>query len=99
MSRYEILVNDEVVNTIVSDEAYATDLATSLGGVAVSTDPVIDPAIDPRSKRDELLQESDWTQLADSVVNSTLWAIYRQDLRDVPQQSEFPDNVAWPEKP
>lgn len=27
------------------------------------------------------------------------WAIYRQALRDIPQQEGFPFNVVWPEKP
>jgi len=26
-------------------------------------------------------------------------AIYRQALRDIPQQEGFPYNVVWPEKP
>nr|DAT00194.1 MAG TPA: tail assembly chaperone protein [Caudoviricetes sp.] len=27
------------------------------------------------------------------------WAIYRQRLRDIPQQEGFPFNVVWPTKP
>jgi len=55
---------------------------------------------DARYNRDQLLQESDWTQLPD-VPESTKskWAAYRQLLRDIPQQENFPDNIIWPQKP
>ena len=52
-----------------------------------------------RNHRNDLLSECDWTQLADASVDSLAWANYRQALRDVPQQTEFPYNVAWPTKP
>lgn len=37
-----------------------------------------------------------------NVLASTLsgkWAVYRQALRDLPQQEGFPFDVSWPEKP
>lgn len=52
-----------------------------------------------RTKRDELLRASDWTQLPDSPVNVTTWATYRQSLRDVTSQIEFPLNITWPASP
>ncbi len=52
-----------------------------------------------RKKRDQLLLESDWTQLLDSPVDSTVWATYRQQLRDIPQQPGFPWEVQWPVAP
>jgi len=53
-----------------------------------------------RSHRDNLLKNSDWTQLPDVPKGlKTIWAKYRQELRDVPQQEEFPKNVIWPEEP
>lgn len=30
---------------------------------------------------------------------SSGWAVYRQALRDIPQQDGFPFNVAWPNSP
>lgn len=57
-----------------------------------------------RSQRDELLLQSDWTdtssaptRLGADVYNS--WQVYRQQLRDIPEQNGFPLNVAWPTKP
>jgi hypothetical protein len=52
-----------------------------------------------REKRDLLLQQSDWTQVPDSPVNTPLWATYRQYLRDVTTQQGFPESIVWPEKP
>ena len=52
-----------------------------------------------RAERDRLLTASDWTQIADAPVVSLEWQSYRQALRDVPQQSGFPDDVEWPTPP
>lgn len=52
-----------------------------------------------RSERNKLLAGSDWTQVADAPVDQAAWATYRQSLRDIPQQDNFPHNVVWPVKP
>ena len=57
-------------------------------------------ALSVREQRNEDLKSSDWTQLPD-VPDSvkTAWSVYRQALRDVPQQEGFPHNTQWPTKP
>jgi hypothetical protein len=52
-----------------------------------------------RARRNKLLEECDWTQLADTQVDKQLWAVYRQALRDISGQAGFPDNIVWPVKP
>jgi len=52
-----------------------------------------------RQQRDSKLAESDWTQLADSTVDKSAWATYRQALRDVPSQTGFPWDITWPAEP
>lgn len=52
-----------------------------------------------RSKRNQLLSESDWTQALDSPVDKAAWAAYRQSLRDLPQNTTDPLNPIWPERP
>lgn len=52
-----------------------------------------------REQRSTKLADSDWTQVADSPVDKTAWATYRQALRDVPLQSGFPWDITWPESP
>lgn len=53
-----------------------------------------------RSQRNLLLIETDWTQAVDvPQATKDKWSAYRQALRDVPQQTGFPDNIQWPSKP
>jgi hypothetical protein len=61
-------------------------------------------SIEVRAKRESLLLESDWTdtlsakqRLGDDLYNQ--WQVYRQELRDVPEQSGFPLNIVWPTPP
>jgi hypothetical protein len=52
-----------------------------------------------RATRDAKLAECDWTQVADAPVDKTVWATYRQALRDITAQEGFPWTVTYPEKP
>jgi len=65
----------------------------------LETERVEQKANQVRAERDRLLTASDWTQVADAPVVSLEWQPYRQALRDVPQQSGFPDSVEWPVPP
>jgi hypothetical protein len=54
-----------------------------------------------RRKRNALLRDCDWTQLADSPVDPTArqqWVMYRQSLRNITQQPD-PHNLTWPTPP
>ena len=57
-----------------------------------------DAAAAVRSRRDVLLAETDWMGLSD-VTMSSAWATYRQALRNVPEQDNFPHTITWPDKP
>ena len=52
-----------------------------------------------RGKRNQLLSDSDWTQVLDAPVNKEAWAEYRQALRDLPDQAGFPFDVVYPDAP
>ena len=52
-----------------------------------------------RRIRNNLLSQSDWTQLKDTNADEIVWAAYRQSLRDIPQQEGFPWVVTWPTLP
>ena len=41
----------------------------------------------------------DWTQLPDSPVDASAWAIYRQSLRDLPTSVALADDVIIPVRP
>lgn len=49
--------------------------------------------------RNGLLAASDWTQLPDvNIANKSEWATYRQQLRDITSNPNWP-NVTFPEPP
>ena len=54
-----------------------------------------------RMNRDTRLLECDWTQLPDSPVDSSVWATYRQALRDITTHANFPnlEESDWPVAP
>lgn len=81
------------------DLIYREIVASATVDTAAKTTALADAA---RTQRDGLLAASDWTQLADTALDDTakvLWQSYRQALRDVPQQTAFPDTVEWPSPP
>ena len=51
-----------------------------------------------RAERNAKIAACDWRVLPD-VLNGDVWKVYRQALRDVPNQAGFPDNVVWPVEP
>ena len=52
--------------------------------------------------RQMLLTQTDWTQLPNSPLNEQKkqeWSIYRQQLRDITSQPEYPFEIQWPKQP
>ena len=56
-------------------------------------------ATEVRNQRNQLLKDSDWTQVADAPVDKAVWAVYRQALRDITLQAGFPFAVDFPVAP
>ncbi len=52
-----------------------------------------------RASRTQKLKDCDWTQIADSTADKTVWATYRQALRDITGQAGFPWTITWPDAP
>ena len=52
-----------------------------------------------RLRRDALLVESDWAMITDTPTDKTVWATYRQTLRDFPATWTPGPTVNFPEKP
>ena len=86
--------------TEVGKKAVVQALPTLVGTEWVlDWDLVALSAEEARALRDDLLASTDWTQVADAPVDQAAWATYRQALRDIPAQADFPNTVAWPTKP
>jgi hypothetical protein len=84
--------NIDGVDTPMTAEEEAEHLASLRPRIEVVTEKV-------RLLRNNLLANTDWTQVNDAPVDKVVWATYRQALRDVPSQSGFPNQVVWPTKP
>ena len=55
-----------------------------------------------REQRNNLLTETDWVVVKHNELGTPIpqkWLQYRQALRDITEQSGFPDNVEWPTAP
>lgn len=64
------------------------------GEAVIRTDNVLEIL---RNKRNELLRQSDWTQVNDSPLSDSKkqeWATYRQSLRDLPSTNQSVNNIA-----
>jgi len=60
------------------------------------------PAKETRAKRDRLLTESDWVTIRATDTGNpvpTEWQTYRQALRDITEQTGFPEEIEWPQIP
>lgn len=107
--KYAIIENDVVINIAISDAPLAPNwIQSDTAGIGdiynngVFAKPLPDinaMATSIRGERDRLLSESDWTQVLDAPVDRDAWATYRQALRDIPQQTEFPTSIDWPVQP
>ena len=106
--RYAVIDNGQVLNVIVADAAFAAEIGAVAcpdacepgwlfdGQTWQAPDRTAEMAAEARQRRDALLMQSDWTQVADAPVDHAAWAAYRQALRDVPVQPGFPHSIIWP---
>ena len=59
-------------------------------------------AEEARAERNKLLAATDWTQVLDAPIDAETreaYRVYRQALRDIPEQEGFPGTITWPELP
>lgn len=89
-----IQINDEVRE--MNDEEFAEFEAAQAEREAQA---VVIKAAEVRAERNQKLKDSDFSQLPDSPVDKAVWSVYRQELRDVPSQEGFPNEVVWPDQP
>lgn len=70
--------------------------------VAVPVPTTEELAAQVRSQRDALIAATDYLMATDYPLTDEKrqeLTVYRQALRDVPEQSGFPTEIAWPTKP
>jgi hypothetical protein len=79
------------VDELTSDQVAENTTAKERKAIAAAKD-----------KRNSLLSGSDWVVIKALEVDALVpaeWSVYRQALRDIPQQDDFPNTVVWPEQP
>ena len=82
--------------TADEDAARATEIAANEAGQSDRD------FLSLRLERNSLLTESDWTQYNDSPLSDEVkaeWAVYRESLRDLPDNTDDPSNPTWPTPP
>jgi hypothetical protein len=100
----------EIVDAGNEFEAHASLVWVDVADDTMTKDTWVDDAVvkftlptptmdDLRSKRDALLAQSDWTQVADAPGNTAAWATYRQALRDLPANTSDLADITWPTPP
>ena len=55
-----------------------------------------------RNQRDRFLTETDWVVVKHNELGTPIpqeWLDYRQALRDIPDQTGFPEEIEWPQEP
>ena len=82
--------------TLVEGEWVLAHAAVDLSAADIE-EATFELSTNAREKRDRLLLSTDWTAVSD-VTMSTVMTTYRQALRDVPSQEEFPITITWPEE-
>lgn len=88
----------EVADPEVSIEAKAERIRQQRDRALEATDYLFMPDREPQLA-DYATEEEYGTAVAAYKVELEPWRIYRQQLRDVPQQEGFPEIVTWPQKP
>ena len=103
----EIEYNDGKPNVAISSIGIYSQAETTFNNELeiLSQEPVYSTEmlwIMLRSRRDNLLTNSDWTQLSDVTLDNSKkaeWVTYRQTLRDLPSNTSDPENPTWPTQP
>jgi hypothetical protein len=100
-------VDPSDTDTTIDNSAVMARIGTGFTPYVAPTQVELDAALaeEVRIERDALLLEVDaissnplrWAEL--DAPTQALWATYRVELLDVPQQTGFPTTVVWPIKP
>ena len=98
---YNIKWSDSKVSAVTGQDMAGEDITiqTHFSGDDSAKDArlLADKWVNVRRDRNRKLTETDYLALSDNTLSDAM-KTYRQDLRDVPTQSD-PDNITWPNKP
>lgn len=90
------------VNWLAEEQVFGTAEVGVAGNGAIQLPQEPTAAEFVVGRRNAELSMTDWTQLNDVPMTEEKraeWVAYRQALRDLTEQSGFPDQVVWPQQP
>lgn len=95
----DLLIQGDNVIEGVADDSIHMIVDGQVVDKPVDTEDIL---VELRNIRNIILTDTDWTQLPDAPVDKEAWAIYRQQLRDLP--GLYPNltnmnEVVFPEEP
>lgn len=106
MPRYikEVSTTGDSTSVVGSKDSQIVGQGTGLYDNTPTEEEIEGPFEEVRSIRDNLLVDSDWTQLPDAPLNEAekeSWRIYRQDLRDITEDVDSDGllDPIWPTDP
>lgn len=87
-------------NYLAAKKLFETyDLRVADNSLSVDEAYDIKVSNDVRKDRDAKLTATDYRMVSDAPWNTSDWATYRQQLRDISNQEGFPHNITWPTEP
>jgi hypothetical protein len=99
VTRSERPSHDDLTQVLVRDLAPTLVGGTWVIGYTVENLPFDMAAVNVRTRRQSLFDETNWMGLSDTPEMTDEWKIYRQVLRKITTQEGFPYSVEWPTKP
>lgn len=99
-----VSISSAQYEALIQEHVKGRRIVLGSDGIAVidETPDVSQSAEEVREKRDALLRDTDWYIVRAYETKLDIpeeMVVYRKDLRDIPEQPDFPGNVIWPEKP
>lgn len=90
------------LEVVTEQRAYTMMTVVSMTEGTLPEPDLSDLEAEARAKRNKLLSDTDWTQVLDAPITPECreeFRVYRQALRDIPEQAGFPEVIEWPVMP
>lgn len=103
MPKDVISISDDQYQMFMEGQSLGKEIVYKSRKLQLADRVVAGPTWDAiRSKRDNLLNKCDWTQMPDAQLTDEMrqtWRVYRQALRDLTETFSKPEDVVWPKSP
>ena len=101
MPEDSVEISDELYSEVFAQQSIGKQIVPDKNGLPSNIDQALPNSNVIRRTRSTLLSQCDWTMVSDAPLTDELkteWKTYRQALRDITKQPNFPQ-VVWPTIP